>query len=110
VKIPNAHDATVDRGRLVDYLINPRFLDNAERASFFRRMGFHDENWADLSVALRRVIHCSEITETIEGNHGTKYIVNGALSGADGVASICTVWIVEGAGNPPRFVTAYPEV
>lgn len=110
MKIPEAHNAVVERARIVDYLINMRFPDNRERASFFRRMGFHDENWADLSVALRRVIHCTEIGETIETHHGTKYIVKGALSGLDGTFSICTVWVIERAGNPPRFVTAYPQV
>ncbi len=63
----------------------------------------------ELGTALARIALLEEVTNRIETSFGTKYIIDGILTGPSGrEASIRTIWIVERNGDTARFITAYP--
>ena len=53
MKLRNAHLAVVDRGKVVDYLLNEAHPDNGGKARFFVSLGFSRENPERLMEALR---------------------------------------------------------
>ena len=49
------------------------------------------------------------VIEVKESIHGVKHIIDGSVvTPSDRRIYLRTVWIIEGAGQFPRFVTAYP--
>lgn len=60
-----------------------------------------------LENLLRMLINQNKVTETTKTEFGTKYVVDGLLTGNTN-AVLRTVWIVLNGENICRFVTAYP--
>jgi len=44
VKLPNPEKAVVERGKVVDYLLNSAHPDNGGKAAFFEGLGFDNKN------------------------------------------------------------------
>ena len=111
VKLRNAHLAVVDRGKVVDYLLNEAHPDNGGKAQFFVLLGFSRQDPEGLMKALRDVAEHGEVVQSRESVHGEKYVVDGWLSVHTQESrrwSIRTVWIIDRGGDAPRLVTAYP--
>jgi hypothetical protein len=53
VRLPNAHLAVIDRGKVVDYLLNDAHPDNGGKARFFALLGLSREDPDRLAQALR---------------------------------------------------------
>jgi hypothetical protein len=107
--VPHAESASVERQKIVDYLLNPAHPDNGGKARFFQRLGFSAENWEALRDALCVLATKFPIAEFETSPHGSKYVVSGELIGPSANAATRTVWIVERGSQIPRLVTAYPQ-
>jgi hypothetical protein len=111
VKLRNAHLAVVDRGKVLDYLLNEAHPDNGGKAGFFVSLGFSRADPERLMKALRDVAEHGEVVNSSESVHGEKYVVDGWLSAHTQESrqwSVRTVWIIDRDGGAPRLVTAYP--
>ena len=111
VKLRNAHLATVDRSKVVDYLLNEAHPDNGGKAVFFVSLGFSRDQPELLTNALREVAERGKVVQREESTHGEKYVVDGSLSvhtQESGPRSVRTVWIIDAGKDAPRLVTAYP--
>ena len=81
VKLRNAHLAVVDRGKVVDYLLNEAHPDNGGKARLFISLGFLRDDPSPLMRALRDVARNGEVAEVERSVHGEKHVVDGWLSG-----------------------------
>ncbi|WP_404980513.1 DUF6883 domain-containing protein [Carboxydichorda subterranea] len=78
--------------------------------SVFRAPGFTRETERKLTAAILEIARRGQLVTAVDSPYGTKYIVDGILTGPTGrVASVITVWVVEPDDPRPRFVTAYPK-
>jgi hypothetical protein len=109
LKLLNAQLALVGREKIADYLLNAAHPDNGGKAQFFDSLGFRRDEWENLARAFRKLALAVEVTESLESDHGTKYILDGTLETPGGKSpTVRTVWIVDRGRNCPRLVTAYP--
>jgi hypothetical protein len=111
VKLRNAHLAVVDRGKVLEYLLNEAHPDNGGKAQFFTSLSFSREEPERLMKALREVAEQGKVIKSAVSLHGEKYVVDGWLSAhtQEGRAwSVRTVWIIDSGEDAPRLVTAYP--
>jgi hypothetical protein len=98
----NAHLAVVDRGKVVDYLLNEAHPDNGGKARFFLMLGFSRDDPERLMQALRTVVEHGKVVTRHESMHGEKYVVDGWLSVHTQKSrpwSVRTVWIIEHSGG-----------
>ena len=111
MKLRNAHLAVVDRGKVLDYLLNDAHPDNGGKARFFASLGFPREDPDSLIKALRDVAQHGEVVDSEKSAHGEKHVVDGWLSAHTQESRrqlVRTVWIIDRGGDAPRLVTAYP--
>lgn len=109
MKLPNAHLATVDMEKVVDYLLNPAHRYGVSKARFFSEFGFRKAAWGQLAQALREHGQVHEVSRTRDTGFGPRYEVDGPLEVPDGRRPrICTVWQVDEDRLAPRLITAYP--
>ena len=111
MKLRNGHLAVVDRGKVLDYLLNEAHPDNGGKAQFFASLGFSREDPERLMRALREVAEHGQVVKSGESAHGEKYVVDGWLSAhtqESRQSPVRTVWIIDRGGDAPRLVTAYP--
>lgn len=111
VKLRNAHLAVVDRGKVLDYLLNEAHPDNGGKARFFAMLGFSREHPERLMNALRDVAEHGEVVKSAESVHGAKYVVDAWLSAhtqESRRSPVRTIWIIDRGGDAPRLVTACP--
>lgn len=67
------------------------------------------KNITELSDELLEIARVHDVSETIDIEFGTKYIVKGNLRAPrDVLVEVITIWIIEKGSDAPRFVTAYP--
>ena len=98
MKLRNAHLAVVDRGKVVDYLLNEAHPDNGGKARFFVSLGFSRENPERLMKALRDIAEHGQVVHGGESRHGEKYVVDGWLTMHTQESrrwSVRTVWIID---------------
>lgn len=111
VKLRNAHLAVIDRGKVLDYLLNEAHPDNGGKARFFALLGFTRKDPDHLMRALRNVAEQGEVVHRGESVHGEKFVVDGWLSAQteeSRPAIVRTVWSIDRGTDAPRLVTAYP--
>lgn len=109
MNLPNAEAADIPLRKMRDYLLDLEHPEGRSKAAFFLAMGFHPDRWELLANAVREMIAHTQVTQTLESRHGTKYIVEGDLMTPTArCVHVRTVWIVEPGESAPRFVTAYP--
>ena len=78
MKLRNAHLAVIDRGNILDYLLNETHPENGGKARFFGLLGYSREDPEPLMQALREVAEHGEVVSSAESAHGQKYVVDGA--------------------------------
>jgi hypothetical protein len=109
VKLPNAHQAVVERAKLAEYLLSSGHRYGASNAQFFLGFGFTLETWEVLAEAFREHGQRHEVTGLEETAFGPRYEVEGELHPPDGRnPHIRTVWQVDKGHLAPRLITAYP--
>lgn len=109
LKLPNAHQARIERAKVTNYLLSTSHPDGRSKAAFFSRFGFEAEQWQNFVAALCDHGTNNEIVEVAVSDYGTRYSVDGIIKTPDGRnPHVRTVWIIDTADNAPRLVTAYP--
>ena len=109
MKLPNCDHADIPSAKLVEYLLSSTHPVGKWKAKVFQRYGFHPGNAELLKRGLLTIAKTQNIRETIQGQYGLKYVVDGSLQTPLGDAlNVRTIWIVEAGKRMPRFVTAYP--
>ncbi len=110
MKMPCADRTTVEREKIVDYLLNAAHPDNGGKARFFLDLGFNRNDWQVLATAIRKSAENHPVSKTMASPHGTKYIVQGQIETPCGKTPwVRMVWIIDSGLDRPRLVTAYPR-
>jgi hypothetical protein len=110
MKLPDANQAAVDRGKIADYLLDPGHPDNGGKADFFTQLGFHRERWEVLAAALKALAVSDEVTDASETPHGRKYVITGRIQSPGGKSPLVqSIWIVDKNRDAAGLVTAYPR-
>ena len=108
MKLPNLEHADVAEAKITEYLLNEAHPSNQGKAAFFFSFGFTLEAWPVLADAMRKHAADYEIAGISTTEHGTKYLIEGALITPDARnPDVRTVWIVDEGETIPRLVTAY---
>jgi hypothetical protein len=109
VKLPNREKLSVERAKIVDYLLNPAHRYGASKARFFASFGFSADQWQVLAMELRVHGQTHEVTRLRETGFGPRYEVDGNLHAADGRSPrVRTVWQLDHGTVAPRLISAYP--
>jgi hypothetical protein len=108
--LPNLHKATIDRRKITHYLLARDHPTGRAKAAFFEGFGFHSD-WPEiLEMRLITHAHQNEVTESIETEFGTKFIITGPIDTPIGVsARICVAWFCANNASSPQLVTAFPD-
>ena len=110
MKLPNATEAVVERGKVTGYLLNPAHPDNGGKAPFFLSLGFRADDWELLAAAFRRLAAVCPVAESLATSHGCKYVLDGRIETPCGKTPLVrTVWIIDAGAQMARLVTAYPH-
>ncbi|MDA1183705.1 MAG: hypothetical protein O2930_03555 [Acidobacteria bacterium] len=70
MKLRNAQLAVVERGKVLDYLLDEAHPDNGGKARFFASLGFSREYPERLMRALRQVAEHGEVAKSAASVHG----------------------------------------
>ena len=109
MKLPNASNATVEREKIVDYLLNTEHPIGASKAHFFTHFGFSVDKWKSLADALLAHGQTGTVAQTRQTKHGPRYEVEGRLQTPAGrTPFIRSVWQLDDGAVAPRLITAYP--
>jgi hypothetical protein len=107
--LPKAGLASVDRRKIIAYLLADNHPAGRAKAAFFRRFGFAAGAWPVLRDALLMHALSAMVVVEIDTAFGKKYILDGEMTAPDGrKPQVRTVWFVTAGEVAPRFVTAYP--
>lgn len=110
MKLPYGNDAVVPSRKLTGYLLSETHPVGRSKASFFRGLGFNDDNIQRLEDALLAIARDEDVVMVSSSRHGAKYVIDGRIkTPRGGAVALRTVWIVESVQQRPRFVTAYPK-
>ncbi|HLX60120.1 MAG TPA: hypothetical protein VKX17_02445 [Planctomycetota bacterium] len=111
MKLPNARRAMVERGKIVDYLLNESHPRNRGKCAYFQSRGFSVKSWRFMAAAFQELARSGNVLESMETPHGMKYIVEGDLKSPSGKPMLVqSVWVVNPRSNVPRFITAVPHL
>jgi hypothetical protein len=106
----DAPAAVISPEKLRDYLLSATHPIGRYKSTFFRSLGYAQDQWQALEQDLRAILS-SEAHPAGSTEYGQKFTVRGVLTGPNGrTAAIVSIWIILTAERAPRFVTAYPEV
>ncbi len=109
MKLPNVQQAFVDKEKITGYLLSETHSGGRGKQDFFSRFGFSVAEWEVMVEALVQHAHDHDVVQEIGTQHGTKYIIEGALLTPDGRnPAIRSVWIIDTGETAARLVTAYP--
>lgn len=108
--IPNATQAIVSAEKVRGYLLNLEHPDGGSKAVWFHSLGYTQDEWQKLADDLLTIAcECNEF-DTESTRFGIKYKAAGLVGKPNHrPGKVMTVWITED-DEPPRLVTAYPEV
>jgi len=109
MKLPHADQATVDKAKISEYLLNPDHPQGSKKARYFEGFGFQSSQPDLLSDALKSLASSGEVSQVRQTGFGPCYAVEGNLVTPDGRnPRVRSVWVVDEGGVAPRLITAYP--
>jgi hypothetical protein len=109
MRLPDGEKAEVPESKVTGYLLSLEHPAGKSKARLFRKHGFGDDSVELLRSELLRIAARDDVELGRATPFGTKYELVGDLRCPEGVLlRLRTIWIIEAAGSPPRFVTAYP--
>lgn len=62
MKVPNANQAIVPKGKLTDYLLSPTHPYGRHKARLFAQFGFSVTRWETFAAALRKHVQDNEVS------------------------------------------------
>jgi hypothetical protein len=103
-------EAEVTQRKILDYLLAADHPVGGDKAAFFTAIGYTRAHWSRLRDDLVRLARDGEVAAEEQTLFGTKYVVDGVIDApARRSVGLRTIWITDGADEPPRLVTAYPR-
>ncbi len=110
MKLPQPDQLIVERGKIVDYLLNPAHRYGAGKARFFSQFGFQIDHWEVFAERLREHGWVHDVAHVCETGFGPRYIVEGELNTPSGRRPhVRTVWQMDKGTVAPRLISAYPS-
>jgi hypothetical protein len=104
IGMPDCEEAFVEDAKL-GYLLRPE-----DKGGVFLSLGFSPEEPEALRAALVEHACAARVATTQRTRFGLKFVLVGRMRSPDRRdPTMSSVWISEGDGERPRFVTAYPE-
>lgn len=107
VKLPNASAARVEFAKITEYLLSETHPVGGAKAAFFAKLGFSHERPEELLASLLSVGRENDVVDQVLTPFGTKYVIDGSITGPSASAPLRTVWFIERRSVVPRLVTAY---
>ena len=108
-ELPGAAQAVVPLAKVTEYLLAEAHPAGHSKARFFIGLGFEISKPVILQEALVALASSSFVVRTEVTPQGSKYILDGYVTGPNGrSSSVRTVWIIESGSRGPRLITAYP--
>jgi len=108
VVLPNADRTKLNIRKLTDHLLDSRHPVGGHKAHLFQRvLGFTGANANDLAGKILTGVRTAPAIVGLTDQYGTRYIVDMAIDGPRGRATVRTGWIIDHGETEPRFVTAY---
>jgi hypothetical protein len=108
VKLPHPERAVVDITKLRDYCLNPRHTRGRHKARVFGAvLGITRDNAGLLRRALLAEPPPPRATESDEDGYGKRYVLDWAVAGPGGTATVRSSWIVLTGEDFPRLTSCY---
>lgn len=108
MRLPNGENATIDRRKLVDYVLCTEHDDGKHKARVFRELlGIEIDQADDLINGLRNAVLREDAVVGRNDRYGQRYIVDFDYTGPKGTATIRSVWIIRPENAIPGLVTCY---
>ncbi len=102
-------DARIDDRKVRDYLLSPTHPIGRSKATWFRSLGYTQDDWKRLRDDLLATSAQGLAVVCAPDAHGQKFEVRATLTGPSGrTRQITAVWMVRHDEDHPRFITAYP--
>ena len=103
-------EAEVTQRKILDYLLAADHPVGGDKAVFFAAIGYSRTDWTRLRDDLARLANRGEVVAEEATPFGVKYVIDGVIRTPDGRSiGVRSIWISDGAEDPPRLVTAYPR-
>jgi len=107
--LPHIDEAHIPEPKISGYLLADDHPSGRSKALFFNNLGFGKDEPAALRRALLQHAAGNEVSSIRQTSFGTKYLIDGRISGPTGTAAaIRSVWFIEVGERGPRLITAYP--
>jgi hypothetical protein len=108
-RVPGVEDATPDKRRFVNYLLDPEHEGGRGKAKFFAQHGWTQSNWDSLATAIHSGVLYVEARETETNQWGVSYEALVPVTTPTGTTvTIATGWFVDDRKQETRLITAYP--
>ena len=106
MKLPE--DALISDEKLTKYLLAPKKRN--DKSKWLARAGYVAETWSILKRDLRKQVLPRNASLVERTAYGETYEIRGELQGPNGkTLAVCTIWMVEKAGEATKFITMYPD-
>jgi hypothetical protein len=109
MKLPNCQHATVAREKVTEYLLATTHPRGGQKAVFFMRCGFSQDEWQVFADALKRHACEHEVANAARTDYGTLYRIDGLMDVPNGGRPLIrSVWMIDVRADTPRLISAYP--
>jgi hypothetical protein len=108
MRLPNGEHAIVDERKIIDYCLSEEHDDGKHKARLFREIvGIALDNAGLLLDALKDAAAAGEAAPGKLDRYGQRYVIDFALQGPGGTATVRSAWIVLAGERFPRLVSCY---
>lgn len=106
--LPNADQAIIPAGKLLDYLLDESHKDNKGKARVLAALGYTRRNWELLAHDLREQHLTKDAMSGRVTRGGQTYLIVARLQGPTGSANMKSVWQIDFGSDVPRLLSVYP--
>ena len=108
MELPYGDRAIIDERKILDYSLSEVHDDGKHKARLFRELlGITLDNAELLRDALREAAATGEAASGKRDDYGQRYLIDFALQGPAGTATVRSAWIVLTDERLPRLVSCY---
>ncbi|MBM4090001.1 MAG: hypothetical protein FJ276_11370 [Planctomycetes bacterium] len=106
MKLPDGNRAIIDERKIVEYCLSEEHDDGKHKARLFRELlAVTLDNAGLLIDALKEAAATQEAVVGKLDRYGQRYVIDFALDGPGGTATVRSAWIVLTGERFPRLVT-----
>ncbi len=108
MKLPNGDQAIIEVRKIEEYCLSEQHDDGKHKARLFREiLGITLENSQLLIDAVRQAAGVGDATQGKTDHYGRRYVIDFAMEGPTGTATVRSAWIILAGEGVPRLVTCY---